>query len=161
MKYKASLDNLAKVMTIGITVVFVVVIAKQIEAIKQEPTPMPFLVIGGSILLYNGALLFRPLNYRVTDKHIIVHRPLKDLYIDRNTITSIEKIDDATLQKSIRTIGVGGLFGYFGKYANRKNGSMTWYATRRSRAVMICTNNNKKIVLTPDTPEAFIMALHK
>jgi len=159
MKYKASLDNLAKIITVGVTIVFAVVISKQMIAIKEEPAVTSFLITGGFVLIYIWTLLFRPLNYQVTDKYLIIHRPLKDIHINRNVITNVERMDDATLQKSVRTIGVGGLFGYFGKYANRKNGSMTWYATRRSRAVLICTNDNKKMVLTPDLPEAFITAL--
>jgi len=160
MKYKASLDNLAKIMTVAVTVVFAIIIAKQIEAIKEEPATMPFLIAGGFILLYIWVLLFRPLNYWVTDKQLIIQRPLKNIVVERNAITNIERLDDATVQKSIKTLGVGGLFGYFGKYANRKNGSMTWYATRRSRAVLICINDNKKIVLTPDMPKEFMTALH-
>ncbi len=160
MKYKASLDNLAKIMTVGVTVVFAVIIMKQIEAIKEEPTITSFLVAGGFMLIYIWTLLFRPLNYQVTDKYLIIHRPLKDVIVERKTIASVERLDDVTVQKSVRTLGVGGLFGYFGKYANRKNGSMTWYATKRNHAVMICTDDNKKIVLTPDMPEEFMSALH-
>ncbi|MEZ0453782.1 PH domain-containing protein [Sphingobacterium thalpophilum] len=160
MKYKASLDNLAKIMTVGVTVVFTVIITKQFEAIKEEQAITPFLIAGGFILLYVWTLLFRPLNYRVTDTHLIIHRPLKDIVMERNAITNIERLDDAIVQKSVRTFGVGGLFEYFGKYANRTNGSMTWYATRRSSAVLICTNDNKKVVLTPDMPEEFMTTLH-
>ena len=89
MKYKASLDNLAKIMTVGVTVVFAVIIMKQIEAIKEEPTITSFLVAGGFMLIYIWTLLFRPLNYQVTDKYLIIHRPLKDVIVERKTIASV------------------------------------------------------------------------
>ncbi len=33
---------------------------------------------------------------------------------------------------------------------------MTWYATRKDKAIMIITNENKKIILTPNETEKFI-----
>lgn len=160
MKYKASLDNLAKIMTIGVTVVLAVIIAKQYEAIKVAPATKPLLITGGFIFLYTWALLFRPLNYLITDQHLVIRRPLKDILMERNTITNIEQLDNATVKKSVRILGVGGLFGFFGKYTHCNKGPMIWYATRRSRAVLISTSDNRKIMITPDSPEEFITAFH-
>ena len=58
-----------------------------------------------------------------------------------------------------RTFGVGGLYGYYGKFYNRTFGSMTWYATRRDKLVLVKFQNKKKIILTPDEPVALIAAL--
>lgn len=69
---------------------------------------------------------------------------------------SAEVLEKDALYWSIRTFGVGGLFGYFGKFANAKLGNMTWYATRRDKTVLIKTAGNKKIILTPDDPNQFV-----
>ena len=37
---------------------------------------------------------------------------------------------------------------------------MTWYATRRNKAVLVTTISDKKIVLTPDEPEQFVGAFN-
>jgi len=66
------------------------------------------------------------------------------------------KLESGKLTYSVRTFGVGGLFGYFGKFWNKEYGNMTWYATRRDKAIMIITKENKKIILTPDEVEKFI-----
>jgi hypothetical protein len=65
-------------------------------------------------------------------------------------------LDKEKIGWAIRTFGVGGLFGYYGKFANTKLGSMTWYATRKDRAILVRTIDNKKIILTPDEPEKFV-----
>ena len=72
---------------------------------------------------------------------------------------NVELLDKERLNGSIRTFGVGGLFGYWGRFANSKIGVMTWYATRRDNAVLITKFNNKKIVLTPDEPELFVSTI--
>jgi hypothetical protein len=76
--------------------------------------------------------------------------------LNRSQIKNILKIENGKLSWSIRTFGVGGLFGYFGKFWSNEFGNMTWYATRRDKAIMIITKENKKIVLTPDEVEKFI-----
>lgn len=62
------------------------------------------------------------------------------------------------MDNTIRIFEVGGLFGYFGKFSNKKNGVMTWYCTRRNKLVMV-TTENEKIILSPDGSEAFIAVL--
>ena len=51
---------------------------------------------------------------------------------------------------TIRTFGVGGLFGYYGKFRNKTFGNMTWFATQQKNYLIFETTNNQKIVLTPD-----------
>jgi hypothetical protein len=74
-------------------------------------------------------------------------------------IKSIELLDKESLKGTIRTFGVGGLFGYWGKFSNNKIGVMTWYATKRENAVLITTFSNKKVLLTPDNPELFVSVI--
>ncbi len=68
-------------------------------------------------------------------------------------------LDKEKIGWAIRTFGVGSLFGYYGKFANTKLGSMTWYATRKDKTVLVRTIDNKKIILTPDEPEKFVADL--
>lgn len=80
--------------------------------------------------------------------------------MDKSQIMSAALLDEESLKGSIRTFGVGGLFGYFGKYFNRTLGSMTWYATRKDNFVLILTNDDKKIILTPNEPDKFLANLN-
>jgi hypothetical protein len=154
--YKTSLDNLAKGITIGVTILFAIIIVGQFSIIKDEGRTVPIYTAVASLLIYFISFAFRPISYILTKDKLIVHRPFKDVRIDRVNIRSVELLDKEQLGWNIRIFGVGGLFGYFGKFANRKFGSMTWYATRRDRTVLLVTIDNRKIVLTPNDPGKFV-----
>lgn len=151
---------MAKVITILITALFAAIIIGQILLIKDGVKAIPIITIVSLLLIYFGTLLFKPINYSLTNNELIIHRPLKNKNIDRNKIHSVNLIDKEELKGTIRTFGVGGLFGYWGSFANKKIGAMTWYATRRNNAVLIETSDNKKIILTPNEPEKFVAALN-
>jgi hypothetical protein len=108
------------------------------------------------LLIYFIAFAFRPIYYNLTADKLTIHRLFTDVKIDRNQIKSVELLDKEKISWSIRTFGVGGLFGYYGKFANTNLGSMTWYATRKDRMVLVRTINNRKIILTPNDPAKFI-----
>jgi hypothetical protein len=156
MVFKTSLDNLAKCITIGVTILFAVIIFGQYAIIKDAGRADPIYTTVGCLVIYLLAFAFRPIDYIITADRLIIHRPLSDVKIDRSQITSVELVDSGQTGWTIRTFGVGGLFGYYGKFANRKLGSMTWYATRRDRAVLILTVDNRKIILTPNDPARFV-----
>ncbi len=156
MKFKASLDKLAKVVTIAVTILFTSIIIGQLVLIPDSVQYTSFITVFILLLIYLIVFLFRPICYNITDESLVIHRPLTDIKIDLNDIKNVELLDKERLKWTIRTFGVGGLFGYWGRFANSKIGVMTWYATRRDKAVLITTFNNKKIVLTPDEPELFV-----
>lgn len=156
MTYKTSLDNLAKGMTIGITLLFAIVIIWQYSVFKGAERALPNYTTVVLLFIYFTAFVFRPINYILTNDKLIIHRLFSDIKMDRSTIKSVEVLDKEKLGGIIRTFGVGGLFGYFGKFANTKLGSMTWYATREDRTVLVQTIDNRKIVITPNDPDKFI-----
>lgn len=156
MTYKTSLDNLAKGITISITVLFAVIIIGQYSIIKDVGRAVPIYTTVALILIYFIAFAFRPINYNLANGKLTIHRLLLDVNIDRVNIKSVELIDKDKIGWSLRTFGIGGLFGYFGYFVNIKMGKMTWYATRKDRTVLLLTNDNKKIILTPDDPTKFL-----
>ena len=161
MTYKTSLDNLAKVVTIVITILFAAIIVGQFSLINDNGKSVPIFTTILLSLIYFGTFSFRPISYKLTDNKLIVHRPLSDIKIDRTEIKSVEQLDKAKLSWAVRIFGVGGLFGYWGKFSNTKIGSMTWYATRRNNAVLVTTIHNKKIILTPNEPEKFVTEFNR
>jgi hypothetical protein len=160
MTYKTSLDNLAKGITIGVTLLFVGILIGQFSIIKDTGWAVPIITTVTLFLIYFISFAFSPINYEVTAQNLTIHRLLIDVQIDRHQIKNVELLDKEQLEWVFRTFGVGGLFGYYGKFANTKLGSMTWYATRRNKTVLIETLDNKKIILTPDEPEKFIAHLN-
>ena len=159
MTYNTSLDNLAKGITIGVTILFVAILIGQFSIINDTGWAVPIITTVTLFLIYFISFAFSPINYEVSAQHLSIHRLLIDVNIDRNQIKSVELLDKEKLGWVFRTFGVGGLFGYYGKFANTKLGSMTWYATRRDKTVLIETLDKKKIILTPDEPEKFVAHL--
>lgn len=73
-----------------------------------------------------------------------------------STITNVRLLSREGMKFTIRTFGVGGLFGYWGMFSNSRIGRFRMFATRRDRTVLIETTEGKKIVITPDEPEVFV-----
>ncbi len=160
MEFKTSLDKLAKVVTAVVTVLITGIIVLQLIFIQDFGNASSIITITTLLLSYLIAFMFRPISYVILDELLVIHRPLLDIKIEFNEIKNVEILDSQELKGTIRTFGVGGLWGYWGSFANTRIGVMKWYATRMSNAVLITTVSNKKIVLTPDEPELFVKNLN-
>ena len=160
MTYKTSLDKTAQIITSFVTLIFVVIIIFQYLLSKDMGNVATVIIPLVFLLIYAVSFGLRPVSYIVNYNEVIIHRPISDVKIKRNLIKSAEIIDKDEIKGSIRTLGNGGLFGYYGKFTNYKLGKMTWYATRRDKIILIETNDNRKIILTPDDPQRMIAELN-
>ncbi|MBD3581957.1 PH domain-containing protein [Flavobacterium selenitireducens] len=158
-KYRASLDTSAKIITISIVVLFAVIVAgiwadyKTGDALGPYLYPTCFLP---AILV--AAYSFAPSGYSLGDKGIAIHRVWENGLIPYDVIESVSRIDKVASKGLIRTMGNGGLFGYYGYFSNREWGAMTWYLTRRRNLLVIKTNTSR-FLLSPDDLEDFEAAL--
>ena len=155
MEYKATLDKTSKIITGLITVLFVSIAAWNFWLMYtglDSTTDFSASILSVIVILgiYAFCYLFRPVKYVVEKNRLTIKRPLKDYYLEMNKIKNAQITDKETMKWTIRTFGVGGLFGYYGKFRNKKFGNMTWFATKRNNYVVLETTNNRKIVLTPD-----------
>lgn len=160
MKLSASLDGLAKGITLGVNILFLFIIA--IPFIFLQPAERGDEVILTPILLFiidAGVFIFRPISYTITDQEVMVNRLWKSVIINRKDIQSVEILDKDFSKRTIRTFGVGGMWGYFGKFIHNIVGTMTWYVTRRDKMVLVRLIDGKKVVLSPDDLEGFVQNL--
>jgi hypothetical protein len=146
MIYKASLDKTALLITSLVTLMFGALI------VFNFILPLAIFLI----IIYLICLALKPLSYEITKDELIIRRLIKNVRMNRADIKSLELIEKATLSGTIRTFGVGGLFGWYGKFANSQLGNMTWYLTRRDKPVLILKKDSKKILISPDQAEAFV-----
>lgn len=93
MTYKTSLDNLAKGVTISVTVLFYVIIITRYSIIKDVGKAVPIYTTVMLLSIYFLAFAFRPVNYTFTATELIIHRPLTDVKIKRDQIKSIELLE--------------------------------------------------------------------
>jgi hypothetical protein len=123
-----------------------------------SPSTEGWIAIIAVWLLILIVFLFRPISYTINENSVIDHRVLKGIAIPKANIVEKKQIPSEDTTWTIRTFGVGGLFGYYGKFFHTKYGSMIWYATQRKNYVMLVTQGTK-FVLTPNEPEKFLAAL--
>jgi hypothetical protein len=159
MKFAASLDKTAIVLTVLVSILFASIIGGQYAFISDAGRALPIYTTVGCLAIYGLAFAFRPAGYVVTGEEVLVSRPLLDVHIKRADIQRVVALPARDLSASVRLFGVGGLFGYYGKYANHLLGRTTWYATRRDTPVLLETTDDKKYILTPNDPSGFVRAL--
>lgn len=139
LHYKASLDLPAKIIT-GLFHILCLFFA-----IKGMLLP--------AIILFATDLVCYFLHttaYELNKDELIIKRPFKPVVIKRKDIEDIQFLTDEQLKWTIRSFGVGGLFGYFGYFYNRQLGSMLWYTSQRKNRILIVLKNMDKIVVSPD-----------
>jgi Bacterial PH domain len=100
--------------------------------------------------------IFSVQSYQITDEKLIIKRPISSLNkeILFSEIGSVQLLNKNDFSGTIRTGGVGGLFGSYGYFSNKKLGSFTMYATNNKNRVLLIVGKSKaKIVLSPDDLE--------
>lgn len=158
MNFHASLDKTAKVTTVLVTIFFIGII---VYGFASDSTPKSMIYTAASlVLVYIICWLLSPLNYTVTNTELQIKRPLGKIIIKKEDIKSVDVLQEFQIGGAIRTFGVGGLFGYYGKYFNQAFGSMNWYMTRSDKPVLI-TTQKAKILVSPDETDRFAETLRK
>ena len=112
-------------------------------------------VITWGIIL--GCAAYGVYGYSIQDGKLLVLRLGWAKEIPFSEIIDVEVKPNA-MMGSIRTWGIGGLFGYIGYFRNRILKSYKAYATHRRKTVVVSTKAHL-IVVTPDDPEAFAASL--
>lgn len=155
MIYKASRDTLVKVITIATLLLFLVIGFNSIKIIIAPTSEVSEIVIASGTLLFFivvflGCYLYAPKFYEIDVVNLIIHRPSGVKVIPVNEIAELRILSQQEMSGLIRTFGVGGLFGYFGKFYSSKIGHVTLFATQRENRIFIQTISGNKFILTPD-----------
>lgn len=99
--------------------------------------------------------LFAPKKYEVSKSELTICRPAGDLHIPRTEIRGARLLEKDDLRGLLRTFGNGGLFGFYGRFWNRKLGHQRWYASRNTDLVAVQTGS-ALLVLSPEHPSDFV-----
>lgn len=147
MTVKAPWDWLLILMTTGVTMLLL--------GLNYFSTGTVSTLVTWSIIL--GALGFGIFGYHIKDGRLKILRPGWSKDIDLSDIKSVEFIPHA-MTGSVRTWGIGGMFGYVGYFRNSTLKSYKAYVTHRRKTVGLTTEEGE-IVVSPDDPEAFVESL--
>jgi hypothetical protein len=146
MKYTASLDKVAKGITIGACILVLgVIIVTSITSGGRIPL---FTIVFPAVTLL-AIYFYAPKSYTLSDTALIINKVMGKVQIDFNTLKEVEKIPKFE-GGTIRTFGSGGFFGYYGKFYNRNIGKMSMYVTRRDTMILIKTKDDRNIIISPN-----------
>ncbi|MEX0811202.1 MAG: PH domain-containing protein [Chitinophagales bacterium] len=155
MEYKASLNTLGKIIT-GLVILFFIYMGyESISSFIKTPddTTVLYPQIGAFVLLFLVIVfsyLFAPKAYKITDSELQVLRPVGNKKFKLSDISEVRFVENSLKTVGIRTFGVGGLFGYYGKFYFKDIGSVNMYATKLGNRILITMKDDKKIILTPN-----------
>jgi hypothetical protein len=123
---------------------------------KHLPGVLGFAALLPLVLLF-GTALFTIRGYSIASDCILVHRLLWSTRLPRAGLESAQAEPDA-MRGSLRTFGNGGAFSFTGFYYNKRLGSYRAYVTDPQRTVVL-RYANRRVVLSPATPEDFVRDL--
>ena len=163
MYFKATMDKLAKVITVGCLLLFFGVGYLNLAFLSTNRTTTGntiirllglVIVLGIPITCY----LIAPIGYYLGNGALTIRRRVRSFSIPLSDITDVHLLSpDETM---IRTFGVGGLYGYFGQHHSLRWGRLYLYTTQRRNRILIETLDGTKLVISPDDVQLFA-ALHK
>jgi len=157
MEFAASLDSSAKTITTLVCILFAGIAVWNVFGLKRAKNDMVNVLVHIGIfviLLVTIAFsfMYSTTGYAVRGKALIIKTRHAEIPLKWLQITDVRMVTEAEMTGLTKSVGVGGLFGYYGEYHNSSIGNMTFYATQQKNWVLIHTVNGEAIVLTPDEP---------
>jgi hypothetical protein len=111
---------------------------------------------GAPLVVLLGTLLFMVRGYVLTESGIEVRRLGWSTDLPFAGLVAVNG-EPQGLRGSLRLFGNGGLFAISGWFWNRRIGRFRAYATDPERAVLLRYRDGKKVVVTPDDVQHFIV----
>lgn len=102
---------------------------------------------------------FRPTGYAITPAEIAILRPIGRKRISLDAICEVSSPARRPPGKSIGIARVEGFHGTFGSYWNRDWGRFQVFVTNSSNLVEVRLEDGSRVILSPDSPGAFVAAL--
>ena len=114
-----------------------------------------------SLIIFNVVMLptmllcegYAPQRLEVGESQIVILRRYNSVTILRSIIIAIEPLSAKDKRWTANLGGCGGLFGYFGRFSNRRLGEFTMYATAMDNLYLITTADGKKWVINCSEPD--------
>jgi|GEM_PF-511988 len=150
--FSAPWERTVKVVTTVTVVILGIVLVEPMHAIGLIPRLLVLFVLLPSLFLAIAG-------YSIKDGRLLVHRLGWATKFDLSRLSGFE-INPHAMMGSIRLFGNGGLFCYLGLFKNGVLGRYRAYATDTSKCVVL-EFGDKKIVVTPDDPKAFVETLRE
>jgi hypothetical protein len=159
--FKAEWSNYLIASTVIVTAAL---LASSYWTVRMVKAPEAGMRISGFLLLsiMIGAVMFSyllaPKGYLIDADKLVIIRPLSSITIPLAGVTGAEAAAPELFNDSIRVMGSGGLWGYYGKYQSPHLGRYYMYARRTSELVLVRGREN--YVIAPERFPEFIKVLN-
>jgi hypothetical protein len=165
MEFSASLDTSAKVITIGVCVLFTGICIWNASAIKKAKGDRINVMVRVAIFLVlafsvSMGFVFSTKSYETRGKNLIIKNRFNEINYRWSKMMEVREVSESEMVGLSRSFGVGGLFGYYGHYHNSTIGDMTFYATQQKNWVLMHIIDGEAIIVTPDDPKKFVDEIH-
>lgn len=150
-RFTTSLDRVGWIVTVLITVITLAMIVMAV----LEPTNESYLMTAGiltTVMLLSYALA--PIAYEFTGSELLIHRPLGARRIPIEHIVQASGGRDGRIGLVVRVFGIGGLFGYVGKFWSSKRGFVTLHARNRAHLIVLTLSSGTRVAISPDNESA-------
>ncbi len=160
MRFAAPWDRSLKVVTTVAVLVLVAVAVAVLLLIGRADGPRVIRALVVAIFAATVVLAWAlaPKGYSIERGRLRIERPLLPIDVPLASIRAAGRLPDQAFRGSSRVAGSGGLFGYYGRFWNRRIGAFRAYATRMSDLVRIDTADDR-FVLTPEPADRFLEIL--
>jgi Bacterial PH domain len=148
MTFTASYDGAAKIISAGLCLVLLAIIAATHSLVIAAPLVLIILV----------AYAYSPRGYVLTDRSILVQRLAGPARIPLEDVREVRRATPDDFRLSIRIWASGGAFGYYGLFSTATLGKSTWYVTNRDNRVVVITGS-KTALFSPDDVNGFLNAI--
>jgi len=164
--FETTLDKYTlKVTYIVILVVSVLIVLSIIFAILEILTTrytIALIIVTGILSVsVTVAYLFKPDGYVLLDNELLIKRKINIKHIPFDKIDEIKLLNKEETKSLFRIVGIGGVFGWVGKFWNKKLGFLNLYASKAYDLVLIKTSDSKKILISPEEKERFVNEINK
>lgn len=143
-KFKMSRAILA--MTILVVVILLAIPIPLFFADLQDANWLKWIVLSVDIIIILGTASYAPRSILIENGELCINMLMQKKVLPIESIMSVEAIETAAIARSIRTFGMGGVFGNVGHFKNIALGHYLMYTTSNEDLTLIVLDNGKKIV---------------
>jgi len=145
MKQQLRFDKTTKIIS---AVVLLIPIALLFMPVPQNQGGIiiPIITSISLLAIFGIAWLLHPTSYEITNDYLLIHRPLSAIKIALSDISKFQKTEAGF---SLRLVGSGGLFGYYGLFTSSKLGRHHRY-----------TGSNEDLVLIDAGKRKYLLSIH-
>lgn len=153
MKFSAApFDSTTWLLTLLVFAVLIFCIIMIITFTKSKL--FKFFLSAGLTGVFIYCYCISPKNYFITESHLVISAPSKKIVVPLSSLREVRRLDKKELKGTVRMKGIGGLFGFTGKFYSKNLGSFEGYFTNQNNLVMV--RCEKTYIISPDNPSLFL-----